>query len=270
VLDLLQQATHTGKYFWLIPSRYNVVFGTFSYWNNFAQFVELSLPMTLWHALAHTRPNVLFLVLTGVQFCAGVAAGSRAGSVLVLLEIVAVIVLAYLRLRERRLLIAALGFVLLSAAFVYAAGSNTLVEKLQQGDQIAVRANINKSSIAMLAERPLSGWGLNTYVPVYRQFALYDDGTYVNRAHNDWLQFAVEGGIPFAAIMLAVLLWSIRPALRSGWGVGLIAICLHAVVDYPFARLGVCGWYFALVSMLSYEPKFAPLERDKPTRETMF
>jgi O-antigen ligase len=122
----------------------------------------------------------------------------------------------------------------------------------------------------MLAERPLTGWGLDTYVSVYRAFALYDDGTYVNRAHNDWLQFAVEGGIPFAALMAAIFIWSIRPVLRSGWGIGLIAICLHAVVDYPFARLGVCGWYFALVSMLTYQPAFIKLERDKPTRESTF
>jgi hypothetical protein len=81
-------------------------------------------------------------------------------------------------------------------------------------------------------------------------FARYDDGTYVNRAHNDWLQWAAEGGIFFAGAMLVVVLWSIRPAIRSGWGIGLIAICLHALVDYPFARFGVCSWYFCLVGML--------------------
>ena len=103
----------------------------------------------------------------------------------------------------------------------------------------------------MIRERPLTGWGLNTYVPVYRMFALYDDGTYVNRAHNDWLQFLAEGGILFAAPMCVLFLWSIRPAVRSVWGVGLIAVGLHALVDYPFARLGVCGWYFALIAMVA-------------------
>jgi hypothetical protein len=53
--------------------------------------------------------------------------------------------------------------------------------------------------------------------------------------------------------MLVLFGWSIRPAVASVWGVGLIAICLHAIVDYPFARLGVCGWYFALVPMLAGE-----------------
>jgi hypothetical protein len=53
--------------------------------------------------------------------------------------------------------------------------------------------------------------------------------------------------------MLVIFVWSIRPALDSIWGVGLIAICLHAAVDYPFARLGVCSWYFALVPMFAAE-----------------
>jgi hypothetical protein len=82
-------------------------------------------------------------------------------------------------------------------------------------------------------------------------FARYDDGTYVNRAHNDWLEWAAEGGVFFAGAMIVVIGWSIRPAIRSGWAIGLIAVCIHGLVDYPFARLGVCGWYFCLIGMLA-------------------
>ena len=85
-------------------------------------------------------------------------------------------------------------------------------------------------------------------------FAHYDDGTYVNRAHNDWLQWTMEGGLFFSAFMLIVFIWSIRPAIQSVWGLGVIAVCLHALVDYPFARFGVCGWYFALIGMLAVAP----------------
>lgn len=270
VLELLEQATRASKYYWFIPSRYTAVFGPFSYWNNFAQFVELSLPITLWEGLSSARPNVMFLLLGAMQMCAVIASGSRAGSLLVVLEFTAVATLAYLRSRNRSFGISAIVALTLAVAFVFAAGFSTVLDKFKQADQIAVRRNINKSSLAMLAERPLTGWGLDTYVSVYRQFALYDDGAYVNRAHNDWLQFAVEGGVPFAAAMAAIFIWSIRPASRSGWGIGLIAICLHAIVDYPFARLGVCGWYFALVSMMPYQRAYIPFERDKPTTESTF
>jgi len=255
LLDLLEQAARTKRYYWLIEStKVHTVFGPFAYWNNFAQFVELALPITLWTGLSKRNSSPApYLVLSAVEICAVVASGSRAGALLVLAELLVVIGLAYIRRPDRRLLIGALLALSLSSLFVFAAGFDVVINKLQQNDQLAVRRSINQSSLEMIRERPLLGWGLETYVPVYRMFAHYDDGTYVNRAHNDWLQWAAEGGIPFALLMLMIFAWSCRPAVESVWGIGLIAICLHALVDYPFARLGVCGWYFALVPMLAVQ-----------------
>jgi O-antigen ligase len=252
LLDLLEQASRTSQYYWVIQSKFHAVFGPFAYWNNFAQFVELALPITLGAGLSKRRSSPApFLVLAALEICAVVASGSRAGAVLVVAELLVVIGLAYARRRDKKLVLGAALALLLSFAFIYAAGFDVLIKKLQQNDQLAVRRSINQSSLEMIRERPLLGWGLETYVPVYRMFAHYDDGTYVNRAHNDWLQWAVEGGIPFAVFMLVIFGWSVRPAVASVWGVGLLAICIHALVDYPFARLGVCGWYFALIPMLA-------------------
>jgi hypothetical protein len=251
VLDLLQQASPTNKYFWLIPSRYSSISGPFAYWNNFAEFVELLLPITLWKGLGGGRPAVFYILSAGVQIGAVVASGSRAGALLVILELLGLIALSFSRNRDKKLLLGAALAIALSVVFIYAAGFQTLISKLQQNDVLAVRRNIDRSSLAMIHQHPLAGWGLNTYVPVYRMFARYDDGTFVNRAHNDWLEWACDGGIFFSGVMLLVLICSIRPAIRSGWGIGLIALCIHALVDYPFARLGVCGWYFCLLGMLS-------------------
>ena len=251
VLDLLEQASHTNKYFWIVQSRYATLNGTFAYWNNFAQFVELVLPITLWLGVANGRRSGPFLILSGLQIGAVIASGSRAGSALVIVEFVAVMVIAYFRNRNRALLYAVWSALLLILMFSYAAGVAVLRDKLQQRDQVAVRRDINLSSLAMIRERPLSGWGLGTYVPVYRAFARQDDGTYVNQAHNDWLEWTAEGGVLFSALMAVVFVWSIKPAIRSVWGIGVIALCLHAAVDYPFARFGVCGWYFALLGMLA-------------------
>jgi O-antigen ligase len=251
VLDLLQQASHTNKYFWMIQSRYATVNGTFAYWNNFAQFVELFLPITLWLGVANGRRSGPFLILSGLQIGAVIASGSRAGSALVIAEFVLVTVIAYFRKPNKAFLYAAASALLLILMFSYAAGFTVLRDKLHQRNQLAVRRDINVSSLAMIRERPLSGWGLDTYVPVYRAFARQDDGTYVNQAHNDWLEWTAEGGVLFSALMAVVFLWSIKPAIRSVWGIGVIALCLHAAVDYPFARFGVCGWYFALFGMLA-------------------
>jgi O-antigen ligase len=149
----------------------------------------------------------------------------------------------------------------LSFAFTFVAGFHQVVEKLERPDQLANRRYLNESSLHMIQTRPLTGWGLGAYVPVYKMFALYDDGTWVNQAHNDYLEWAAEGGIPYALVMVLLIVWTIRPAFRSVWGIGLVAFALHAFVDYPFARLGTCGWYFALAGMLGAQQGTSTYER---------
>lgn len=251
LLSVLEQAAHTGKFFGLIPSGYGAVYGTFNYYNSFSQVIELALPITLWEGIGHRKIKFPFLLLAALQIGAVVSSTSRAGTILVYCELLAVLVLAWLRRRESMSL-TVIGLALaLSLGFTYVAGFQHVVEKLIRPDQLGNRSLVNKSSLAMIESRPLTGWGLGSYVPVYRMFALYDDGTWVNQAHNDYLEWAAEGGIPYACIMLVLIVWTFRPAVRSIWGVGVLALYLHALVDYPFAHLSVCGWYFALAGMLA-------------------
>jgi O-antigen ligase len=250
LLSVLEQGWHTTKYFWIFPSGYSDVFGSFGYYNNFAQVIELTLPVTLYEALRGRSVQWLYLVGSAIQVGAVIASSSRAGAVLVSAELLAVLFLAWYwqrrSLSPRTLMLA----LTLSCAFTFATGYQHVVQKLQRPDQLSSRRLINEASLHMIESRPLSGWGLGAYVPVYKMFALYDDGTWVNQAHNDYLEWAAEGGIPYACILLVLIGWSLLPAVRSVWGLGLIAFCLHAAVDYPFARLGTCGWYFALAAML--------------------
>ena len=262
-LELLERASGTNRYYWLIPSRYPAVFGPFAYWNNFAAFVELVLPVTLWLGLGGRKLAMPYVLLSALEIGAVISSGSRAGTALVIVEFLAVVVIACVRERSRKLAYAAAAAILLSAVFVWAAGFDTVVAKLEKSDQLAVRRAINASSFAMIRDRPLTGWGVGTYVPVYPMFATYDDGSWVNHAHNDWLEWTAEGGIFFSGLMLVLFVWSIRPALRSGWGIGVLAICLHALVDYPFARLGVCAWYFAMIGMLNAQIEWSGGRRSK-------
>jgi O-antigen ligase len=251
VLDLLQQASHTDKVLWIFPTGYPFVFGTFQYYNNFSQFVELSLPVTLWMGLGQRRANVFLLLLAAVQISAVIASSSRSGTVLVIVEFLAILLISWFRGRSG-LQLPLLGIAMaLTLGLVAVAGFDTVIQKFKSPDQLSVRRQINEASIDLIKVHPWIGWGLGTYVPIYPQFARYDDGTYVNRAHDDWLEWAAEGGVFFAGLMLVVLLWTLLPAWRSVWGLGVIVVCINALVDYPFARLGVCGWYFALVGMLA-------------------
>src|SRR5262249_26784691 len=79
VLSLLEQATQANKYFGLVSSRTTHVYGTFGYANNFAQFIELTLPVTLWQAIRKREGQLPFLLLAALQVGSVVASGSRGG-----------------------------------------------------------------------------------------------------------------------------------------------------------------------------------------------
>jgi hypothetical protein len=92
---------------------------------------------------------------------------------------------------------------------------------------------------------------LGAWPAAYPQFAIIDTGETANHAHNEWAQWAAEGGVPALAFMLGLLLWTVRPVVRSIWGIGILAVFAHSLVDYPFLRLGLAAWVFAFLGMLS-------------------
>jgi hypothetical protein len=64
--------------------------------------------------------------------------------------------------------------------------------------------------------------------------------------------------------MLALAIWALRPAWRSVWALGTIAVLLHATLDYPFSRPAMGAWVFLTLGMaVAVEP-----DKDKPRMET--
>jgi O-antigen ligase len=103
----------------------------------------------------------------------------------------------------------------------------------------------------MIQDRPVTGFGLGAWSGAYPGYALYDDGLFVNQAHNDWAQWAAEGGIPFLLMMIAIFGLSVRPALRRVWGVGVLFVFIHCLVDYPFQqRPALAAFFFALLGVM--------------------
>jgi len=132
-----------------------------------------------------------------------------------------------------------------------AAGWESLWLRLQEPNAYALRANLLRSSVTMFARRPLTGWGLGTWSSAYPGYALFDDGTFVNQAHNDWAQWAAEGGIPFLTLMLFVAASTVRPALRSLWGIGTVIVFIHCLVDYPMQqRPALAAFFFSMLALV--------------------
>lgn len=127
--------------------------------------------------------------------------------------------------------------VLAAVAFLtLVAGWSKVAARFEEANPYALRWNLTLSSIEMFRARPLTGWGLGAWSAVYPGFARFDDGSFVNQAHNEWVQWLAEGGILLFLLVLTFASRLIRPALRNPWALGAIAVFVHALVDYPFEQ----------------------------------
>lgn len=255
VIATLQTFTSEGKIFWMFPSGYSdLVLGPFVSRNQYAAFMEMILPITLWQALHAGRKAFGYCFMASLMVASVIASQSRAGSVLIVAEVGAVFLAAYLRgiLAGRAALTFAAQFACMAVVFTAVVGWEELWHRFQQPDPYAVRREMLLSSIDMLRERPWTGFGLGTWPTVYPKYAYYDNGTFANQAHNDWAQWAVEGGIPLLLMMSSVAVLSFRRAVRSLWGIGLISVLLHCWVDYPMQQRPVLSaWFFVMLGALA-------------------
>jgi hypothetical protein len=254
IVAVLQSFTTPDRVFWLFeiaPRAQGNTMGPFVYQNQFAAFVEILLPAALYLGLGGGRLRWGYLMAAGVLVSSVFAAVSRAGTALVIAEIVVVFVLMRRRLHWRTLAASSGAALALAALFVAAVGWGPLREKFNRPDQLSERRLLYASTVRMIADRPWIGSGLGTWSTAYPAYATFDDGHVDNQAHNEWLQWPAEGGLPMAALMVAMAAILTVPAVRSIWGVGLLFVLVHALVDYPFAQRPVFGYfYFAMAGIL--------------------
>jgi len=275
LISVIAYFTSQGRVLWVFPSPYPDAWGPFLSRNDFAGFLELSFPVALWLSLPETprlgrrpipaearRPPPLSsagggpaqsrvptplmpLWVPAWMLAAGLASASRAGALLMILE--AVVILTMLMPRRG----VALRFGALVMVLIALAGAGTLLGRLADRDPFLYRREIAGSTLRMIEDHPWRGFGLGTYAHVYPAYSTFDAGAIVEHAHNYWLEWAAEGGVPLALLWLVFALAVAAPAARSVWGLGILAALLHALVDYPFARFGLTAWNAALMGALS-------------------
>ena len=258
LLSVVAYFTSRGRILWVLASRYPDVWGPFLSRNDFAGFLELSFPVALLLALDRRTqdsrsgmgaipdwvPARFPLWAPAWMLAAGLASGSRAGAILLVAETGLILGL----ISRRR---AAAKFVMWTALLVAVAGAGTVAGRLTEKDPWRYRREIAASTLELIADHPWRGYGLGTYAYVYPAYATFDIGAVVEHAHNQWLEWAAEGGIPLALVWLTLAAGMSVRAVRSIWGIGILAAFLHALVDYPFARCGLTAWDFTLIGTLS-------------------
>jgi O-antigen ligase len=136
---------------------------------------------------------------------------------------------------------------------------------------MSTRHEILAHSMEAVKEFGPVGSGLGTYSKVYPLFEDPDAiaPTYVNHAHNDYVELAVELGLPGMLLVALFLLWwasevwrmvstpSASPFAKAA-AIGSAAILLHSLVDFPLRTSAISALFGLCLAMIL-------LSRNSPT-----
>ena len=124
---------------------------------------------------------------------------------------------------------------------------------------------------AMVAYWP-TGSGIGTFTNAFQPFESLSnlDGAFVNRAHNDYMEFIMEGGVFALALLVIGAIWLLLVA-RKAWHASpqdralqlfahgtLAVIALHSIVDYPLRNMAIACLAGTAAGMLSRTPSQRP------------
>lgn len=247
---MLQMYLSPGRVFGFIPAGDYVV-GTLYYKNQFAAMMEMAGPIALWKV--YNGRTVSGGICFGAMFAAAITSESRMGVILMLAEFLIFLVLMVtgrkMPAKSFAAVMAVLALLVVGASLV--AGTETIWNRLREPDAYALRRTLRNTTAKMIPGHPWLGSGLGTWPNEYPAFATYDANVYVNEAHNDWAQWASEGGIPFALVIAALTIWVGGPSLRSVWGLGILSVMIHSWVDYPLRDPAIAFLWFGMAGALT-------------------
>ena len=258
VVSVVQFFTSDGKVFWLFPTPYkDFVVGPFLNRDHYASFIELVLPLAVVEAFLSQRRRVAYAAMAGAMLATVIAGASRAGAILVTLEVGVLSVAAVWGggFGGRRKLGSLARVFALAGVFTAVVGWEVLWQRFQEPDPYKCRREMALSAIEMARARPGMGFGLGTFESAYPGYQVLDFGLRVDHAHNDWLEWTAEGGIPMLALMAFVALWSVRGVWRAPWAAGVVAVFLHSFVDYPLQKPAIAAWLFVLLGACAASPQ---------------
>lgn len=271
------------RYFILFDSGHaGLATGLFTNRNHQALFLNIAglLAAASGRLRQRGQPGLPPLVSVGLVllFAAGVlATGSRTGVALLLLSVpLALMALWPRELRSRRILASAAGAGVVAIMAMATSAGKTALARFASLDDLRF-AYWTDVRLAIAEYWPV-GSGFGTFPTVYQRFeSLAGVGpSYLNHAHNDFLELLMEGGllalallVPAIAILVLASIRSFRAGGGQAWAVlgqssavGLLIIVLHSVVDYPLRMLSLMA-LFGILSALVFAPPGEPA-RGKP------
>lgn len=293
VLGALQIVDADPNSPWYLYAETNVgaAVGFFANANHMADLLLIALPFVAAIAAAGKTGNMqrysaMLSVLFGIAMVliVGIALnGSLAGYGLAVpvLAASALIILPKTSLSRRWLAgLAALSMIVSLAGLASSSVGATKVGQDARG-AVQSREQILRTTGKAIADYMPLGSGLGSFVKVYRLYEGPDTVTneYVIHAHNDYVELALELGVPGVLLVLMFLGWWLvqcvdvwRKGKRGPWAqaasIGSAAILLHSLVDFPLRTAAISACFAMCLALLVDRPE--PIRQEKsdlrPTR----
>lgn len=145
---------------------------------------------------------------------------------------------------------------------LWLSGERTLERFEQAGPHLATRLTYYETTWQAIRDRPLLGTGYGTYADAFKAYNHPGTGAaFVNRAHNTYLQLAMELGWPAAAALVLGVGWlAARCRPRPGAGrastayLAVVVSCsvlvgVHALVDFSLEMPAIAATYALLLGL---------------------
>lgn len=175
------------------------------------------------------------------------------------------------------------GVALLALAAAALIAGVTFGDRLLATDNssIVTRSDIWSRTARAASDFAPLGSGLGTFERVYPRYEdpAKVDATYVNHAHNDYLELALEGGLPALLLVGAFLWWWIRQSIRA-WrssaeppaaraaAIAGTAILVHSLVDFPLRTPAIAAVFAVCVAIVASPPRMTGVSNDGDIRRT--
>jgi O-antigen ligase len=271
--------------------------GTFLNHNHFAAQLYSSIPILIGLAaaiVAHWRlPRWIAIGLTicYVMFIiAGLGVvGSRAGLVLCMVAVFLSIFIARQgasKDHRNKLGSSSAAFIaLLLVLLVLSQASMVTLLKFAASDPLSdYRGTINRVTLVATQRHFPVGSGYGTFVPIYQMDEKPGDilPSYVNHAHNDWLELILEGGVAAILLLGAFVVWFLIRTFQV-WrfhhdnavvvyqraaSISIFCLLLHSLVDYPLRTPALSVFFAVCCAILAVAPESISSRKSATPRRT--
>jgi O-antigen ligase len=170
-----------------------------------------------------------------------------------------------------------LPIVLLSVLLIAQFGLVGLLRIAQTDASSDYRSTMASTTIRAIHAYFPAGSGFGSFIPVYKLFENTDTliPNLVNNAHNDWLELALEGGLPMMLLMAGFLIWyllavvniwrkatnSLEDLLLKAATIVIFVLLLHSLFDYPLRTRALMGIFAICAGFMAHGLQYRPLRQ---------